>query len=99
MQNLPRQIDPSLIQECDVIVVRWPKDRGVLTAMEGRVHEMRLGSSGFTHYITREGGRLLTWKVGDKSRVTVVLMHRDAVTQTPLDFEVAMDAVRERIKS
>ena len=95
MQNLPRKIDPSLIEEGDVIIVRWPKDLGILTAMEGRVHELRLGSSGFTHYITREGGRLFSWKVGDKSRLSVTLVSRETVTQIPL---FGMDEVRERIR-
>ena len=94
MQNLPRKIDPSLIQEGDVIIVRWPKEQGILTAMEGRVHELRLGSSGFTHYITREGGRLMTWKVGDKSRLSVTLVSRESVTQIPM---FGMDEIRERI--
>jgi hypothetical protein len=95
MQNLPRKIDPSLIQEGDEIIVRWPKEQGVATTMEGRVHELRLGSSGFTHFITREGGRLMTWKVGDKSRLNVTLTHRDLVTQIPL---FGMDEIRERMR-
>jgi hypothetical protein len=95
MQNLPRKIDPSWIQEGDVIIVRWPRDRGVLAAMEGRVHELRLGNGGLTHYITKEGGELLQWKVGHRSGVSVMLLSREPVKQEPL-FDLGN--IRERIK-
>jgi hypothetical protein len=95
MQNLPRTIDPSLIQEGDTIIARWPKDQGIVCTFQGVVHERRIGNKGFTHFITREGGTILTWRVADRSKIVVTLVSREPAAQTPM---FGMDEIRERVR-
>jgi hypothetical protein len=93
MQNLPRQIDPSLIQTGDTITVVYPKDSGITSTIAGRVARLRYGGP-YTHYDTREGGTILTWRAGDRSGIKVILNSREEITQTPM---FGMDEIRERI--
>jgi len=94
MQNLPRQVDPSLIQTGDIITVIYPKDRGVSSSMSGTVARLRVDGR-YTHFDTREGGTIFTWRVGDRSGIKVVLNYREAVPQMPM---FGMDEIRERIR-
>jgi hypothetical protein len=93
MQNLPRQIDPSVIQEGDIITVVYPKDRGVTSSMGGKVSRLR-DDGRHTHFDTKEGGTIFTWRVGDRSGIKVILNYREDVPQMPM---FGMDEIRERI--
>jgi hypothetical protein len=93
MQNLPRIIDPSLIVVGDNIAVKYPDDLGVLYTMEGKVAALHSNSRN-TNFVTKEGGILLTWRAGDRTRIKVWLLKREPVAQTPM---FGMDEIRERI--
>ena len=94
MQNLPRILDPSLIIVGDTIAVNHPDDLGVHYTVEGRVAAIHENTRN-KNFVTKEGGILLTWKAGDRSRVKVWLLRRDPHPQTPM---FGMDEIRERIK-
>ena len=96
MQNLPRQIDPSLIQEGDTIIASFPKDAGVAASLGGKVARLRVSGT-TTHFDTREGGTIFSWRVGDRSGIRVMLTSREPAKQIPLFDSDAFDQVRERI--
>ena len=93
MVNLPRIIDPSLIVIGDVISVIYPDDLGIVYAMEGKVAALHNNARN-TNFVTKEGGILLTWKVGDSKKIKVWLLKREPMEQTPM---FGMDEIRERI--
>jgi hypothetical protein len=93
MQNLPRIIDPSLIVVGDTISVMHPDDLGIMYSMEGKVAVLHVNTRG-TNFVTKEGGILLTWRVGDRTKIKVWLLKRPPMEQTPM---FGMDEIRERI--
>ena len=94
MVNLPRILDPSLIDIGDTIAVKYPDDLGVLYTVEGTVAAIHTNTRN-TNFVTKEGGILLTWKAGDKKKIKVWLLKRSPIEQTPM---FGMDEIRERIK-
>ena len=94
MQNLPRILDPSLIDIGDTIAVKYPDDLGVLYTMEGRVAAIHTNTRN-TNFVTKEGGILLTWRAGDRTKIKVWLLKREEVAQIPM---FGMDEIRERLR-
>ena len=97
MQNLPRVIDPSLVDVGDTITVTYPKDAGVLVHMVGKVARIR-DEGNYKHFDTKEGGRIFHWRAGDRSGIRVTLTARDPQPQIPMFDSETFDQVRERIK-
>lgn len=94
---LPR-IKPELIELGDTISVVHKRNQGVVSILEGIVHERR-DSGNVRYLLTAEGATLLAWTPG-RTDVTVRLINRPAKPQPTLayfDNNVIDETIRERI--
>lgn len=87
VSNLPRRIDPSLVEIGDKISVIHKRDRGITMTLEGVVAD-RVDHGKTRRFVTSENATLFAFDVDSKPTVTVTLITRQAVPQATL-FEVA----------
>lgn len=94
---IPRKIDPSLIEIGDTISVVHKRNQGIVSILEGVVHE-RNDSGNVRYFVTREGATLLAWIPGRHDVRVTLLSRPDFKQQTLFDFDNGfLDEVKERI--
>lgn len=82
-RRLPRVIQPSTVEIGDLISVEFPKDKGMVMTLKGRVADRY--DRGDTRYMIVEGGAvILAWSPKENRPVTVTLHERREAPQTQL---------------
>lgn len=94
---IPRKIDPSLIELGDTISVVHKRNQGIVTILEGVVHE-RKDSGNVRYFVTKEGATLLAWIPGRHDVKVTLLSRPEFKQQTLFEFDNGfLDGVKERI--
>ncbi len=96
--NLPRKIQPELIELGDTISVAHKRNQGIVTVLEGTV-ATRQDSGNVRYLLTKEGATLLAWVPGRKD-VAVKLLSRPVAVQPTLSFfdkSFIDDEMKERL--
>jgi hypothetical protein len=97
MQNLPRQIDPSLIDVGDTVIISLPRNKGIIHTIQGKVAQIELNNRMAT-FVTMEGGDIYTWFPGMKTQIKVILIKREPLPEEELfNFTELMEQLRPRL--